>query len=146
MREEPKEGATSDALKRQNEHLVKLKKANSIIVSALGNSALRAIQSAETPAGMGKSLQERYAIPLNSKKITLRTTLITKKCLSKTAHQDMQNHILLLESLFSRLDKMKVSLDGFMQVSFELATISDFQELNISFAAIETNQPDQATW
>ena len=101
--EEPKGNASAAVMKRFKEYETSLKKARAVIVSALGDRPLRAIQSCRSLAEMWDKLKERYASTSNSTKISVLTTLMNKRC---DVQCDIQNHVSEMESMFSMLLKM----------------------------------------
>lgn len=59
---------------------------------------------------------------------------------------DMQNHVVEFESMFSRLALMDANLDESLQVALLLVSVSDETSSNGTVAAIKTKQAENATW
>ena len=120
-----------------------LRKARTIIITALGDKPLRAVRSATDPSSMWKKLHERYAASTTASKIAVLTSLIRMRY---TAEQDMGEYLSQLESLFSRLDAIGSSIQTDMQVAILLVSLSSHESLSGTVAAIKTMDEEKATW
>ncbi len=77
----------------------KCRKARAIIVTALGDKPLRAIQSPSMPSEMWLKLRERYASNTTSNKIAVLTALMNTRY---DARSEIGEHLSELESMFNR--------------------------------------------
>lgn len=94
---QPEDG-TSDEYKI---YLEKVRKARAIIIMALDNKPLRAMQTDKGPKEMWIKLQDRYATCTTANKIGVMSTLMN------TCHEeasDMGGYVAKLETLFTRLN------------------------------------------
>ena len=124
-------------------HEQKKKKAKAIIVTSLGDKPLRVVQSAKSPAGMLKKLNDRYAASTTANRIAVLTTLIKTRYDSA---KDMGEYLSEMESHFNRLTAMNSPVDEGMQVAILLVSVSATEALSGTVSAIKTMDPEKATW
>lgn len=119
-------------------------KARSIIINALGDRPLKAVQKhSANPLQMWEKLTERYAGQTTSNKLmTLNETF------SKILHpgDSIQDHIGDLEVCFTKLANAGQQFNELLQVSILLNSIRDCVEYEPTVAAIRTMDEDKATW
>ncbi len=123
-------------------YVAKCRKARAIVVTALGDKPLRAIQSAASPAEMWKKLHERYAASTTANKIAVLTNLMNKRYHSG---KDMGEHLSEMESMMNRLAAMQAPVDSSMQVAILLVSVMAEESLQSTVAAIKTVDSDKAT-
>lgn len=124
-------------------YATKVRKARAIIVNALGDKPLRAVQLCETPAEMWRKLYERYAGKTVANQLSVLTTLMNLKL---ERHQDVGDHVAELEGLVNRLAGMDMDITEPMQVAIFLVSLSNLSEYASTVSSIKTLEPDVATW
>ena len=129
--------------KQSRQYSSDCRKARSILVSALGDRALRGIQTLTCPKEMWTSLQERYASRSNNSRIVTLTNLLNKKL---RPNQSIGDHISEFESLLYQLQKMETKIDDQMKVALLLVSISNHKGFESIIAAIKTMRSEDATW
>ncbi len=87
---EDNESSEGDPSAGVSAYVAKCRKARAIVMTALGDKPLRAIQSAASPAKMWKKLHERYAASTTANKIAVLTNLMNKRYRSG---KDMGEHL-----------------------------------------------------
>lgn len=124
-------------------YVQKQKKARALIVNALGDSPLRAIQSCITPDEMWKKLIERYASSATSNKISVMTSLMNSRYDGKN---EIAEHISQMESMFNRLRAMGSSVEENMKVAILLVSVGGQTDLKSTISAIKTMDTERVTW
>lgn len=123
----------------------KLEKTSGIIISALGDSALRVVADADgNPSSMLKLLDDRYASNRTSSRISVQTQLYRMKYQG----QDMSNYIDEYTSLFSQLEFMgrDVAIPDSHKAPMLLASINPSSEMESIAAALRTKNANELTW
>ena len=124
-------------------YLDKIRKARAVIVMALGDRPLRAVQTAEGPMEMWSKLHERYAGSTTASKIGVLTTLMNTRYESG---EDIRDYIAKFETMFNRLEIMGSHIDEAMQVAILLVSLLNDETLSSTVAAIKTMDEEKATW
>ena len=123
--------------------LLNSKKAKAIMVQALGDRALRSVQTARSPLEMWTKLQQRYAAQTNCSKISILSGLMNKRYKPGT---DMSDHVAELESDVNRLAAMNCVINEDLQVAILITSVSEVSSFSSTVAAIKTMRSSDATW
>ena len=124
-------------------YVTKVRKARAIIVNALGDKPLRAVQLCTLPKEMWAKLVERYAGKTVANQISVLTALMNLKAEKGT---DMGDHVSSIESLVNRLASMGMEIAEPMQVAILLVSLSNLNEYNGTVSSIKTMDPKSSTW
>lgn len=127
------------------ERLVAVRKqASGIIVSALGDHALRVVRSVVgNPAAMLEKLDARYDSKSTASKITKMSKLVSVRFSNPKA--GIEKHIDAMAALLEQLKAMNAKMDDSLAVGILIASI-DVPDLKPVVAAIKTLSDSVATW
>lgn len=118
-------------------------KAMTIIITALGDNPLRAVQECLTAKAVWNKLQGRYAGQSMVNKLSVLNTLLNM-ILKKSSN--MRDHIAILESQFSRLATMGSNLEESLKVAILLSSLSELMEYNAVTVSINALAESTTTW
>lgn len=133
----------SAALTNENQEKIVNERALSIIISALGDNPLRAIQHCESAKEAWDKLESRYAGRTIMNKLGSLNTLLSMNLGTDT---EMGDHVSLMESQFARLASMGSMIDEEMRVAILLTSIGNRPEYAPMMASINTLQDSVTTW
>ena len=120
--------------------------ASSIIVAALGDAALRVCSAKiDDPMEMLDALDERFASKRAGNRISVLTTLFTKRYKNG---QDMPKFIDEFESLFDQLEKMgdELAVPESYKAPLLLTSLGTKSNLESAVAALRLRDVDDLTW
>lgn len=119
------------------------RQARSIIVQALGDRPLRAVQSENSVRQMWTKLFDRCASTKQHNKIIVLAILINMKLKSPN---DISDHVSRMESLFNQLGKMDLEVEAQMQVALLLVSVDNVKLFSPTIAAIKVMKDENASW
>lgn len=134
----------SDAFYRQNQFDRRCKKAAAIIVTALGDKPLRAVQKHwKNPSEMWKKLCATYGSITTSNKLSLLIEAFSKR---KSSKESMVDHIEELETGFIELDSVGLPLNKLMKVAILLSSIKEEKGYTAVIATFRTMEENDMSW
>ena len=126
------------------EYKKRMNTARDIIVSALGDDALRVVQTVVgKPKEMVERLDARYRSTSTAAKISKITELVSERY--KTVRQDMAKHVDRMAGIIEELKNMGLTLDATLTVGLLLESV-EASELTAVAAAIKTQAETELKW
>lgn len=134
----------SDDLDALSDYNKKRKRAVALMVLALGDKPLKAVQKySKDPKEMWTKLTGRYAGKTTSNKLSLMNEIFSRKL---EHGESISDHIAELELSFTKLENAGQKIQDLMQVSILLSSLKECDEYESTIAAIKTMDEEKATW